>query len=258
MKTFLKILLGIVGAIVIAISAVFFFTSDMVVTADEFFVAVKNKDMDKALAFLSEDFKSGTSKDALQKYLENNSINNFKDASWESRSINNGRGNLVGSITTESGGVVPISLSFVKGDNGWKIYSIQKPSPGIQEDSTQDQMPLEQEMVRLVADSMHVFAESVNEKSMVKFHSHVSNMWQQQITPNKFDEVFAAFYDAGVNLTVLDNYSPQFSGKPNIDENGVLVIAGLYPTKPNQVHFEHQYIYEGLGWKLMGFSTNIK
>jgi hypothetical protein len=258
MNKFVKILLGIVGVIVIAISAVFFFTADMVGAADEFFMAIKNKDMDKAYSYLSEDFKSGTPKDALQRYLEKNSINSFKEASWESRSINGGRGNLVGSITTESGGVVPISLSFVKGDKGWKIYSIQKPSSGIQEESTPVQMPSEQEMVKLVSDSMKLFAESVNEKSMVKFHSHVSNLWQQQFTPEKFDEAFGAFYDLGADLTVLEKYSPQFSTKPNINEDGVLVIAGQYPTEPSKVHFEQKYIYEGLGWKLIGFSTNIK
>ena len=57
---------------------------------------------------------------------------------------------------------------------------------------------------------------------------------------------------------MLDNYSPQFSSKPTIDDNGVLVIAGHYPTKPNQVYFQQKYIYEGLGWKLIGFSADIK
>ncbi|WP_299178927.1 hypothetical protein [uncultured Neptuniibacter sp.] len=258
MNKLVKILLGIVGVFVLAIVAIFYFTADMVTSADEFFAAVKNKEMNKAYTYLSEDFQASTSQSDLESYLEKNLIHKFKEASWESRSINGGRGSLIGSITTESGGVVPITLSFVKGENGWKIYSIQKPSSGIQEESSPIAMPSEQEQVQLVSKSMQIFAESVNEKSMAKFHSHVSNLWQQQFTIEKFNEAFGGFYDIGVDLTVLSNYSPQFKVKPSIDENGVLVIAGHYPTEPNQVHFEQKYIYEGLGWKLMGFSTNIK
>ena len=134
MKTLLKVLLGFVGVIVLAISAVFFFTADITEAADEFFFAVKDKDMDKAYSYLSEDFQSGTTKGDLQLYLEKNSLSKFKEANWESRSINDARGDLTGSITTDSGGVVPIALSFIKGDNGWKIHSIQKPSSGVQEE----------------------------------------------------------------------------------------------------------------------------
>ena len=47
-KTFAKILLGIVGVIALAIAAVFYLTADMTTVADEFFRAVKANDMDKA------------------------------------------------------------------------------------------------------------------------------------------------------------------------------------------------------------------
>ncbi|EOX1298574.1 hypothetical protein ACPD1E_003680 [Vibrio cholerae] len=258
MKKVVKVFLGLAGVFILAIVAVFFFTADMVKSADGFFVAVKNKDMGKAATYLSDDFQASTSQSDLELYLEKNFIHKFKEANWESRSINGNRGSLIGSITTESGGVVPITLSFVKGENGWQIYSIQKPSSGIQEESSPAEMPSEQEQVQLASKSMQIFAESVNEKSMVKFYSHFSNLWQQQSSIEQIDEAFSDFYDIGVDLTVLGNYTPQFKVKPSIDENGALTITGFYPTKPDQVHFEQNYIYEGLGWKLMGFSVRIQ
>ena len=105
---------------------------------------------------------------------------------------------------------------------------------------------------------MQSFAESVNDKSMEKFHSEISGLWQRQVTIDELNAAFGGFYDAGVDLTVLNNYSPRFNSRPSIDENGVLVIAGHYPTEPNQVYFEQSYVYEGLGWKLIGFKINIK
>jgi uncharacterized protein YxeA len=258
MKKLLKILIGIVCVFVLAIAAAFFFTADMTATADEFFTAVKNKDMEKAYTYLSEDFQSGTTKKDLQEYLKSNSFSKFKEANWQSRSFNGGRGDLTGSIATDTGGVIPITLSFVKEENDWKIYSIQKPSSGIQEETTSIEIPSEQVLVKLVNKSMSVFSDSVNEKSMVKFHSHVSNLWQQQFSPEKFDEAFGSFYELDIDLALLESFSPQFSAKPNIDEDGVLLIKGHYPTQPNQVYFEQKYLFEGLGWKLIGFNTNIK
>ena len=43
-----------------------------------------------------------------------------------------------------------------------------------------------------------------------------------------------------------------------IGEHGELILKGYFPTKPDQVYFEQKYLYEGLGWKLFGFSINVK
>ncbi|MGH2441475.1 hypothetical protein [Vibrio cholerae] len=48
MKKVVKVFLGLAGVFILAIVAVFFFTADMVKSADGFFVAVRNKDMGKA------------------------------------------------------------------------------------------------------------------------------------------------------------------------------------------------------------------
>ena len=258
MKKIGKVLIGIVGVFVLAIVAIFLLTSDMVKTADEFFVAVKSKDMEGAYSYLSEDFKSGVSKSELESFLSENSLTEFREASWSSRSRSGGRGSLVGSVTTESGGVVPITLGFVKGDSGWRIYSIQKPSSGIKEESSNTEIPTEEEQVKMVASSMQVFAECVNEKSMSKLHAYASNLLQQQFTIGQLNEAYGAFYELSVDFTVLKNHSPKFEQKSTIDEDGVLTIAGQYPTKPNSVHFEQTYIFEGLGWKLLGFNINVK
>ncbi|MGH8120686.1 MAG: hypothetical protein ACRESK_08740 [Gammaproteobacteria bacterium] len=258
MKTFLKIIGGLVVIIILAIGAVFFFTGGMVKAGDEFFLALKENDLVRAYTYLSEDFKAGTNESEFRAFIEKNTISGFKESSWGERSISGGRGELTGSITTANGGVVPIKLSFVKGDNGWKIYSIEKPSAGFQEESTTVAMPTEQEQVKLVADTINIFVQSVNDKSMAKFYNHVSNLWQRESTPEKLNESFGSFYDLDADLTVLNNYSPRFDSTPAIDENGILVISGHYPTEPSRVYFEQKYIYEGLGWKLVGFNINVK
>ncbi|MDA0993787.1 MAG: hypothetical protein O3A13_09155 [Proteobacteria bacterium] len=258
MNKFLKILVGILSLVALGLGSVFYFTSDMVRTADDFFLATKNGDIAAAYSFLSEDFQASTSQSELSTFAQSNRLTEFQEANWQNRSVSGGRGELVGSITTTSGGVVPISLSLVKGDNSWKIYAIQKPATGLQVESASFQMPSASDQVDLARTTMHVFAESVNDRSMKAFFEHTSNLWQKQTTIEDLDQAFAVFYEFGADLTVLDNFSPGFDPEPSVDENGILLLSGYYPTKPTQVHFEQKYVYEGLGWKLVGFSTNIK
>ena len=152
---------------------------------------------------------------------------------------------------------MPLSIRFVKGDGAWKIYAIQKPRSGIQEESADLQLPSESEQVALVRESMHVFAVSINEKSVEKLHGHASSLWQRQRSVEELDKIFGAFFEVGADLTVLDDYSPLFDSSPSFDDNGVLVIKGYYDTEPNQLHFEQSYFFEGLRWKLIGFSASI-
>lgn len=248
---------GAVFLVALAIGAIFYLTSDMVRVGDKFFDAAASQDMEQAYEYLSEDFRAATSKDDLLAYLRKNSMTSFKETNWESRSINGGRGELVGSITTEPGGVVPVTLNFVKGENGWRIYSIQKPSAGVHEDSSAKNAPSIAERKRIVAKSTGVFAHSVAEGRMSKFHSHISKLWQRQITPAELRGQFRPFFEADLDLTVLDNYSPIID-RSFVDENGTLVIEGHYETRPSQAHFKQQYIYEGIAWKLVGFRLELR
>ncbi|MDH3465025.1 MAG: hypothetical protein OES26_03785 [Gammaproteobacteria bacterium] len=50
----------------------------------------------------------------------------------------------------------------------------------------------------------------------------------------------------------------QISRETNINENGVLVIVGTYLTNPKQFNFRQKYIYEGLSWKMIGYSAKVE
>ena len=258
MKKLAKIFVSIVGVIAVGLVAVFYFTSDMVSVADDFFLSARDGDIATAYSLLSDDFQSTTTQSELLAYLEDNRLVNYQEANWQNRSINGGRGELTGSITTASGGVVPISISFVKGAESWKIYSIQKPASGLQTESRAAQIPAEADQVELVRTTIREFAESINQRSMKNFYDHSSKLWQQQTTVEEFDQAFAEFYNLGADLTVLDGYSPVFDSTPLLNEDGVLVLSGYYQTNPSQFYFEQKYIYEGLGWKLIGFRANIQ
>jgi hypothetical protein len=257
MSKWVKILLGFVGVIVLGLAAVFYFTSGMVETGDAFFNAVKQKDIAKARGFLSEDFKSNTDEKALTEFLSKGSLLNFKESSWTNRQISGDRGELEGVITTDSGGSVPLKMVFVKENDAWKIYAIQKPTAGLQTQTASPAIPGKSDQVALVKQSMHDFIVSVEKKNMEHFHGTISHLWQQQFTIEKLNEAFKSVIDSGANWSVLESFEPILAAEATLDGNGVMLLTGHYPTDPN-VHFEQKYIYEGVGWKLIGFSIETK
>jgi hypothetical protein len=258
MKKLLKIVIGIVVVFVSAIVAVFYFTAGMADAADSFFAAIKKQDIATARSYLSEDFKASTDEAALKEFLSKGALLKFKETSWSNRQISGGRGELEGEVITDTGGVVPLKLLFVKENDAWKIYGIQKPTAGLQTEQSSPNTPSKSDQAALVKRSMHDFAVSVNDKSMEHFHGTVSQMWQRQFTTEKFNEVFGKFFGSGMDFTVLDGFEPIVEPVAALGENGELILQGYFPTKPNQVHFVQKYIYEGVGWKLYGFSFETK
>src|SRR3546814_16521909 len=65
MLTWAKVLLGIIVVIVAIAVAVFFFTSGLTKTADEFFAAARKGNVEQAYQYTSPAFKAGTTRDEL-------------------------------------------------------------------------------------------------------------------------------------------------------------------------------------------------
>lgn len=254
MKKFLKILLGFFLFIMIVIAAAFYFTSGVAKVGTDFFDSIAKDDISAAYSLLAEDFRKDTSQQQLQEYLQATSMDQIDSVSWDSRNVNMGRGEMKGTLTTKTGASIPVTVSLVKEDKQWKIYSLLRQSSGIQSAADSVEMPSEAELIKLVNDSMIVFAQSVGEKSMATFHSYISNLWSKQHTVEQLDEAFASFYTVQADFGFLQSVSPAFSETPTVNANKVMKITGYYPLAKYTVNFEQSYIKEGLSWKLLGFN----
>jgi len=82
-------------------------------------------------------------------------------------------------------------------------------------------------------------------------------MWQKQHSTEDLNAAFQSIINSESNWSALDNFTPKIV-EARIDENGVLSLAGYYPTESNRVNFEQQYIYEGVAWKLLGFNISTQ
>ena len=263
MKTWLKVLLGLVAAAILAVVLVFQLTAGMVESADAFFAAVKQKDMATARTYLAEEFKNRTDENALSKFLKDSSLLNVKESSWTNRQITAGRGELEGSITTDTGGVIPITMTFVKENEIWRIFAIEKALVGFQTSQSESTVPSTSNMpdaaiqTAMVKQAMHDFLVSVKAKDMTHFRGTLSELWQEQFSVEKLNTAYKAITDNKADWSVLEKIEPTVASA-KMDENNVLTLMGFYPTEPSRVDFEQGYLYENNTWKLISFSIDAK
>lgn len=258
MPKWAKILLGIIAVIAAILVAVFSFTAGMTKTADEFFAAARSGNVEQAYRYTSADFQAGTSKDDLAAFLKANALDKVTDTSWSSRAINGATGKLEGSLTIGAGGIVPVEIDLTKGDDGWKIQAIRKAAAGLQSGEIDRQPPSEQQQVALVRQSMAEFTDAVAAGSMVEFHKHISAIWAGQASVADLDRSYGSLYSAGAAFQVLQKLSPVFDKPAEMSDQGVLTLTGHYATTPERAHFKLNYVFEGIGWKLLGLSVETE
>ena len=257
MKKFIKIVLGLVVLVVVLVAGVFYLTADLPKTANAFFNAISSGDFETAKTHLSEGFKKETSDQKLKDFLRTSTLQDYAEASWSSRSISGSQGELEGAITTKTGGVVPVKITLIKEQGSWKILYISRTFAGINGSNKVAKLPPVETRVALVKETMSRIAKAINSNSFSDLHTWMSSLWQQQFAVTKLETIFEPFVKQSIDLQVLDSLDPVFKNEGQIGEDGVLRLAGNYPTQPSKVDFELSYVLEGDNWKVVGLSVNV-
>ncbi|NVK86879.1 MAG: hypothetical protein HWE13_02070 [Gammaproteobacteria bacterium] len=258
MKLLLKIIGGVFAFVMLLVGVIFLMTSSITGLASDFYDATSKQQYKQAYQMLSEDFQSSYTEEKFYEFIRANDLNKVIKKRWHSRSVENDKGILQGTLTLSDHTEKSIQMEFLKQNDNWTISAIFF----VQETFSQSQqalsIPSEDKQVELVRESMDVFANSIKDHSMAKLHGHISEYWRQQISVEKLDQIFNPFYVMNDGLLVINEYQPQFTKPTELTEQGVLIIEGQYPTQPNKVYFTHKYILEGFSWKLIGINVNIR
>jgi hypothetical protein len=119
-------------------------------------------------------------------------------------------------------------------------------------------LPKDKELKALVLDTLTAFNKAVQEKSFAKFHEEwLSSQFRKQFPLEKFTAAFQVFIDKKYDISNIAQSEPVFDVLPAIDSDGLLVLKGHYPTRPNKVTFKLTYAYESSAWKLMGIDVQV-
>jgi hypothetical protein len=117
------------------------------------------------------------------------------------------------------------------------------------------EVPPDPELKTMTLNSLLSFNEGVQDKDFSNFYKEISALWQDQTTPDKLKQLFNDFIEKEIDIAPIKKMQPVFNKDAKIDSDGMLVIAGYYPTTPKRVVFELKYLNEKGDWKLAGINV---
>jgi len=253
--------MALVGGIVIALllfKGISSIGAGCIEAADGLMTAATAGDYTKASAFLSESYRASDDEAALRAFMTATRLNTFAEATWTSRRIKNSQGWLEGTVQTKTGGKIPVKMEFID-EGGWKVVSITTPQGTAPRGGAfaGNDVPSKDEQTALIRRSFRDFAASLRQGTMKSFHATLSTPFRDQFPPERLDSIYTPFYKVTADWTLLDTIDPILDSPVAVDSNGVLLLAGHFPTTPDMVRFSHKYVWEGGEWKLLGFNVFI-
>ncbi|MEY2494649.1 MAG: hypothetical protein QOJ45_1141 [Verrucomicrobiota bacterium] len=148
---------------------------------------------------------------------------------------------------------ITFKLKYLSEKGAWKIVGINVQVFPVIENT--GKAPSEKEAKALALDSLMAFNQSLQEKNFDSFHQQLGTIWRKEVTPEKLQEIFQSFIDKDVDISPIKKVQPKFETKPAINDDGMLVLKGSYPTQPSKVVFTLKYVYETESWKLVGINV---
>jgi hypothetical protein len=129
MPRWLKIVLGIVAGLAVVIGVAVWValwaTSGLIEPIERQLAALKAGNMAAAYEETSEAFRQATPIDSFTAFVEGNPIlRDVAEHTFSNRSVENSVGKVSGSLTSSTGGVVPVAYQLVKEHDTWKILNI--------------------------------------------------------------------------------------------------------------------------------------
>jgi hypothetical protein len=79
----------------------------------------------------------------------------------------------------------------------------------------------------------------------------------QANTAARLAEIFAKLRNDKIDLSGVSVIEPQLSLLPQIEPNGMMRMAGFFPSVPSQVNFDLLYAPVDSQWRLFGISVSI-
>ena len=81
--------------------------------------------------------------------------------------------------------------------------------------------------------------------------------FQSENTPERLSQIFAKLRAKAFDLSGVAVLDPQFSVLPELYANGVMRMAGFFPSVPMQVYFDLQFIGVQGQWRLIAISVDV-
>ena len=268
MKKGCMIAAGVGLVLLLILSAIIYFvfqlTAPITTAGEKFLNTLGTGATEAAYNMASASLRASQTQEDFTRAVKAYGLNDYQSASWANRKITNDRGLLEGTATTKTGGAVPLTIEMINEGGTWKVLTIKGPQAGAstgpiinnEPTTTTPTAPPAAEAGRMALVSMLAFNAAIQSQSFDTFYLGIAKLWQEQITAAKLLDIFQSFIDAKIDLAGVKDVSPIFATAPAINDDGVLLLEGYYPTAPKKVYFKLKYVNEDQSWKLIG--VNVK
>jgi hypothetical protein len=203
-------------------------------------------------------------------------LGEHKSASWSIRRIENDRGFVDGTVTTRAGGKLPLSIALVKERGAWRVLSFssapaaaQPPvanaptNPPTNAPTAPDHptangapgVPSDEAARKLTTATLAAFDRSLETGDFTPLLGVACKPMREQYDAAAMKRHFQEFLDNKVRIAEIEHWPAIFTLPPGIDEEGLLLLAGFYPSPPPRVWFRLRYLPEPDGWKLAAINV---
>jgi len=236
---------------------VFTLTQPVVDATQEFLALLGQGKLAEAYASTASGYRARQDEASFTLGVKQLGLTDYASASWHNRSIKNLEGSVEGAVTNKAGGTTPVSIQLVKEDGKWKVVGVRYAGIELVTIKAPTPMPADAELRRMTLEALLDFNQAVKAKDFAPFHDKLSETLKKQTSAQSLQKDFQEFIDKNIDIEAVKNVGPLFAPVPALNDKGVLVIAGHYPTEPLPVRFNLQYSHEAGGWKLQGITVNV-
>ena len=129
------------------------------------------------------------------------------------------------------------------GNDGSALFSLEAPNL--------------EEIRALVTSDLVLLSDSIDKQDFSMYLSVSSMQFQSKFSNEKLIDLYQPFINQKINLKKWMAGDFILSNEASINDNGVLVISGKYPTLPNSLKFTLNFVFSDSAWKSLGPHVTI-
>lgn len=252
----LAVIASLIGGL---ITLVFWATSGITDTADEFFAAAREGDYEKAYSLTSKDLQRDLNQDQLQSYLMSSGLSQVEETSWSSRSIENNTGNLSGEVITVQGATIPLEMRLIKEGEDWRIVYIERDEVGLAgaggAGGAAIELPSAEDQRKLLDMANAAFVQSLGEPDFSTFHA----VWVDGVTPQQMDGWFGDARPFKDDIQGVLETKPALRPARGQDERNGITKVATYVDSNGMFEVELGLIpTTGGGWGVYKYEYELK
>ena len=247
---------------------------DPATTVTRFFEQIGKGEVSKAYESTTFAFQAQQNRGGFEQAAKEMGLTEFTSATWEPPAVAEGSAKVRGEVVTKIGKTIPLVITLNEEGGQWRIFSMKSPRDvktgrvehhfslvgkgAAFKDALSQPMPADKVIHDMARETLILFNEDVQQKSFSEFYKNVSSAWQRQLTEGQLQRAFQPFVDREVDIAEVKDLKAVFTPPPHISTDGLLIVAGEYPTEPFKVGFTLKFIYELPKWRLFGLDVNLQ